>query len=108
MILLLIVSIEHGHKQLEKKKVKSAFFEERGRKRDKLTITDNSAPGKVKNNESDQASRWSKMAWREKKEKKKKTKKAHVTAAFADTQPPVAGKNTTQVLVKMSERKLKE
>lgn len=48
MILLLIVSMEHGHKQLEERKVKSAFFEERGRKGDKLTITDNSARGKVK------------------------------------------------------------
>lgn len=45
---------------------------------------------------------------KKRKEKKKKPEKAHVTATFADTQPPVAGKNTTQVLVKMSERKLKE
>lgn len=42
--------------------MKSAFFEERVGKRDKLNIIDNSAPGKEKTKKVIRASRWRKIA----------------------------------------------
>lgn len=76
---------------------------ETGKKRDKLTITDNCASGKQhsgkgENNESDQASRWSQKAWCVCWGGNKN--KNQVTAALVGTQCLRDGKDTTPVLVK--------
>lgn len=84
------------------------------KKRDKLSISNNCASGrqhsgKVEDNESDQASRWSQKPWcvcvcvRARMLGGDKNKN-QVTAALVGTHSPMNGKDTTPVLVKCQKR----